>query len=79
MRLKFFEIKDKYLFSFDFEDGTHVDADIEKLIGSKVSKDELHTAHIDEEWGCLEFKNDMVDIEPNTLYNFVLKYSKLSA
>lgn len=77
MRLKHFEIKDKYLFSFDFEDGTHIISNIKELISSKVSENEIQTANIDKEWGCLEFKDGMVDIEPTTLYNFVLKHSKL--
>jgi len=44
-----------------------------KLEKSKISKDEIKTAHIDKDWGCLEFKNGLVDIEPNTLYNLDVK------
>jgi hypothetical protein len=29
---------------------------------------ELNSASIDKDWGCLEFKNGLVDIEPKTLF-----------
>ncbi len=31
---------------------------------------ELQTARINKEWGCLEFKDGAVDIEPVTLYKY---------
>ena len=79
MRLVNFEIKNKYLFSFEFEDGIHSIVDIEELIASKVKEEELSTARIDKDWGCLEFKGGIVDIEPTTLYNYVINHSKISA
>jgi len=42
------------------------------LIGKHVSLDQLNTAHIDPEWGCLEFNAGFVDIEPKTLYQFAM-------
>jgi len=43
---------------------------LQKLIGKHVSVDELATAHINTEWGCLEFNAGVVDIEPKTLYHY---------
>lgn len=79
MKLTDFEIKEKYLFSFTFEDGTQCISDIKDLISSKVTEDEIKTARVDTDWGCLEFKDGLVDIEPKTLYNFSIQHSKLSA
>ena len=73
MKLNSFKHQDNYLFELDFEDGTHKIVDLSALIKSKVSVDELNTARIDKDWGCLEFKEGMVDIDPKTLYRYVLK------
>lgn len=71
MKLKEVQNISGYQFLFVFENGEHKEVDIEPLISKYVSKDETKTAHVDEEWGCLEFKNGSVDIEPKTLYAFV--------
>ena len=71
MKLKDYKIIDGYMFSLTFEDGTAKIIDLSSLIQSKVSKSELYTAHIDKDWGCLEFKGGAIDIEPRTLYKFV--------
>ena len=68
MKLTNFKIEHDYVFDLFFEDGTHKVIDLEFLIKSKVTKDELITASIDKDWGCLEFKDGMVDINPTTLY-----------
>jgi len=73
MKLNKFIYIDKYIFEFDFEDGFHKRVDIAPLIQSKVTLDDINTAHIDKDWGCLEFKDGLVDIEPTTLYNFTYK------
>jgi len=70
VRLKRFEIVHDYLFKLYFEDGTFKEVDLEKLIKSKVSKEEIKTAHIDNDWGCLEFNGGRVDISPKTLYSY---------
>ena len=69
MKLKEFKIEHDYVFDLHFEDGTHKVLNLENLIKSKVSKEEIKTAHIDKDWGCLEFNNGLVDINPQTLYN----------
>ena len=71
MKLMRFELKNNYVFSFDFEDGLKKVVDISDLVKDKISKDELKTARINKEWGCLEFNNGMVDIEPKTLYKYI--------
>jgi hypothetical protein len=40
------------------------------LVGQHVSHDALNTPRIDPEWGCLEFNDGQVDVEPKTLYRF---------
>jgi hypothetical protein len=70
MRLKYFKLTNNYIFDLDFEDGTHTTVDLSPLIGSKVSMEELQSANIDKDWGCLEFNGGLVDIEPKTLYHF---------
>jgi hypothetical protein len=75
MKLNAFTNIDQYIFEFDFEDGTHKIVDIAPLVQSKVSLEDIKSAHIDSEWGCLEFNDGMIDIDPKTLYSFVLKAS----
>ncbi|MGZ5007841.1 MAG: DUF2442 domain-containing protein [Methylobacter sp.] len=72
MKLKHFEHCDGYLFLLTFENGEVKGADLTDLIGQYVSLDTLNTARIDPEWGCLEFNEGKVDIEPKTLYRYVM-------
>ncbi len=72
MKLKDYKIVDGYIFSLTFEDDMTKIIDLSSLIQSKVSKSEVSTAKIDKEWGCLEFKDGTIDIEPKTLYNFAI-------
>lgn len=73
MKLVNFKHLQGYWFILDFENGEHKRVNLSGLIASHVSQEELKTAHIDPEWGCLEFKNAMVDIEPKTLYRYASK------
>ncbi|MEI7796995.1 MAG: DUF2442 domain-containing protein [Methylococcaceae bacterium] len=70
MKLKKFEQKNGYQFRLFFENGYVKEADLENLIGQYVDLADLKTARIDTDWGCLEFKNGVVDIEPKTLYRY---------
>ena len=72
MKLKDFKIVNDYIFDFIFINDFQKKVNIKTLIDSKLSLEELETAKIDKDWGCLEFKNGLFDIEPKTLYNFVL-------
>lgn len=70
MKLKHFEHYEGYCFLLTFENGEIKEVDLVDLIGHYVPVDALNTAHIDPEWGCLEFNDGKVDIEPKTLYRF---------
>jgi len=74
MKLINFKNHKNYIFNFTFENITINNIDISSLIKNKVTLQELKTAHIDKDWGCLEFNDGMVDIEPKTLYNFCFNY-----
>ena len=71
MKLKQFQNLGNYNFVFVFENDKAIQKNIRDLIASKVSLDALQTARLDNEWGCLEFKEGMVDIEPKTLYRYL--------
>ena len=73
MKLDKFTNIEEYVFKFDFEDGTHKIVDIGPLIQSKVSTEDIKSAHIDKDWGCLEFNDGMIDIDPGTLYAFAIR------
>ncbi len=60
-----------YRFTLFFANGEIKTADLKPLIGSYVSPEALPSAHVDPDWGCLEFNQGLVDIEPRTLYRFV--------
>ncbi|WP_341326602.1 DUF2442 domain-containing protein [Methylotuvimicrobium sp. KM2] len=70
MKLVNFTHLHDYWFVLDFENGEQKRVDLSNLIASHVNQEEIKTAHIDSEWGCLEFNNAMVDIEPKTLYSY---------
>lgn len=70
MKLESFEHKTGYVFALVFSDHSCIEADLSPLIQSYVEPSAITTAQIDPEWGCLMFKNGMVDIEPKTLYSF---------
>lgn len=70
MKLKSFKQHQDYRFTLIFENGEVKETDLQPLIGEYVDLPSLNSARIDEEWGCLEFKNGTVDIEPKTLYHF---------
>ncbi|EIC21306.1 DUF2442 domain-containing protein [Thiorhodovibrio frisius] len=59
---------DRYRLTFDSGEVTSVD--LRDLIAHHVSEEQLQTAHLDSEWGCLEFNEGHVDIPPKTLYHF---------
>ena len=70
MKLQQIEPRENYRFLLKFENGEFFLADLENLIAEFVEKQELKTAEINQEWGCLEFKCGKVDIEPKTLYRY---------
>ena len=73
MKLKHFEYIEAYTFDLTFEDGRTWRTDLQDLIGHQVPIENLKTARIDPNWGCMEFSDGRVDIEPKTLYRFASK------
>ncbi|VFM96747.1 MAG: Protein of unknown function (DUF2442) [Candidatus Kentron sp. G] len=59
-----------FTFSLLFADGKTILADLQPLIGAHISEQDLASARIDPDWGCLEFCNGAVDIDPVTLYRY---------
>jgi len=72
MKLATFEQRVGFKFALTFENGDHATVDLEPLIGNHVSVDELGSAEIDLDWGCLQFHGGSVDIEPKTLYRYAM-------
>ncbi|MBK1733500.1 DUF2442 domain-containing protein [Thiococcus pfennigii] len=70
MKLIDFEQKAGFEFSLTFENREIIMVDLEPLIGKRMSAEDLGSAEIDSEWGCLQFLGGEVDIEPTTLYRF---------
>jgi hypothetical protein len=68
MKLKQFEHRGNYVFALTFNNGVFMETDLSPLIESHVDVSETNSARIDPDWGCLEFKDGAVDIEPKTLY-----------
>lgn len=70
MKLKQIKHDHDYQFLLTFANQETAKVDLEKLISKYVNPEEIETARVNQDWGCLEFKNGAVDIEPKTLYKF---------
>ena len=71
MKLKQIKHDQDYQFSLIFANQEAIKVDLEKLISKYVNLEEIATARVNQEWGCLEFKNGAFDIEPQTPYTKV--------
>jgi hypothetical protein len=71
MKLESFE-NSGFDFLLFFANGEMISVDIHPLVGKYISESDLNLARIDSEWGCLEFCNGIVDIEPTTLYRYAV-------
>ena len=78
MKLTRFERGPGYEFALTFENGECVTVNLEPLIGKYLSPDELASGEIDPDWGCLQFQEGSVDIEPTTLYAYAQRSSGAS-
>jgi hypothetical protein len=74
MKLNKFEYLEGYQFKLEFVNGEIKAVDLTELIAKHVGLEDLPSACIDPEWGCLQFKNGNVDIEPKTLYKFATSH-----
>lgn len=79
MKLKQFAHQQDYRFNLIFENGESQSVDLAELIAAHVSPQQTASARINSEWGCLEFNDGMVDIEPKTLYRFAITSSQQQA
>jgi hypothetical protein len=70
MKLIEFKHQQDYIFTLTFENGENAKVNLKNLIEKYVSKNNLNTAQLNKEWGCLEFNEGMVDIDPKTLYSY---------
>jgi len=70
MKLIKFTHQKGYQFILFFENGQSKECGLKELIGKHVSLQQIKTAQINTEWGCLEFNDGMVDIAPKTLYHY---------
>ena len=71
MKLKQIKHEHNYQFLLTFANQETAKVDLEKLISKYVNLEEIATARVNQEWGCLEFKNGAFDIEPQTPYTKV--------
>lgn len=76
MKLREIEHKKGYQFLLTFINGEKANVNLETLISSYVKPQEIETANINQEWGCLEFNGGKVDVEPKTLYHYTKNYSQ---
>lgn len=72
MKLAAFERRVGFEFALTFDTGERITVDLEPLIGNYISTEELSTGEIDPDWGCLQFQEGNVDIEPVTLYRYAM-------
>ena len=81
MKLVEFKHLKGYFFILTFENGETKETDLTSLLAKHVDETNLSTAQLNKDWGCLEFNGGAVDIEPKTLYRYVLKsaYSTYNA
>jgi hypothetical protein len=68
----------KFQFSITFASNETLDVDLFELIGKHLKPEEVSTMNVNSEWGCLEFKEGNVDIEPLTLYKFAKEQTQKS-
>lgn len=73
MKLVDFKHQQNYLFSLTFANGECKVVDLKHLLEKHLDVADLSTARLDKDWGCLEFKDGMVDIEPKMLYRYANK------
>jgi hypothetical protein len=72
MKLVEFSYLESHCFQLSFEDGSVLEADLSELLRKHLPLNQIHSARIDPDWGCLEFNEGRVDITPQTLLRFVI-------
>ena len=59
-----------FQFSLVFENDEVIAVNLRTLISKYVAENDLDSAKMDAEWGCLEFCDGAVDIDPAILYAY---------
>ncbi|SJM90140.1 conserved hypothetical protein [Crenothrix polyspora] len=75
MKLVGFKQQENYLFTLTFENGESKETNLKNLLEKYIDVNGLNKAQLNKDWGCLEFNNGMVDIEPKTLYRYATQQS----
>ncbi len=70
MKLVEFKHLSNYVFMLTFENGDCKATDLKALLAKYVDENHLTTAQLNKDWGCLEFNQGAVDIDPKTLYRY---------
>jgi hypothetical protein len=72
MKLIDFSHQKDLIFKLSFENGEIIQTDLSILLIKYIQVIQIDTAKIDTNWGCLEFNDGMIDIEPKTLYHYAM-------
>lgn len=75
MKLVNFKYQQNYIFILTFENGESIKTDLKNLLEKHIDINNLNTAQLNKDWGCLEFNNGKVDIDPKTLYRYAVQQS----
>ncbi len=70
MKLVEFRHLKNYVFILTFENGVAKETDLKNLLEKYIDENKLNTAQLNKDWGCLEFNDGAVDIDPDTLYRY---------
>jgi Protein of unknown function (DUF2442) len=76
MKLVEFKHLKNYVFTLTFENGESKETDLKNLLEKHVDVNNLNTAQLNKDWGCLEFNDGVVDIDPKTLYRYAASRGK---
>ncbi len=61
-------------FSLVFSNGEMFVVNLKALLEGYISEADLASARLDSDWGCLEFLNGTVDIDPTILYCYAVNH-----
>ena len=79
MKLVNFKYQQAYIFILTFENGESKETDLKNVLEKYADVNNLNTAKLNKDWGCLEFNDGRVDINPKTLYRYAVQQSNLTA
>lgn len=65
-----------YLFFLEFSGGKRLGCDLSPLLAAHLKESDLDSMKVDPDWGCLEFLDGQVDIDPRTLFRWACDHEK---